>query len=395
MKSRDRIISWATLLCFIGGAALGLVRPDWARSISCIGTAYVTMLKYLALPALILSVFHAAIKGGRIAAGLLFRALALFVLLFAVSFLVCAVPYALLSPGNGFSLAETVAWDGGRANITLEGILKNSFMPGAKAGINSLYFPAILLAFASGLICGALKMDALEKGTAVAERFFFKLFSNVMILTPLGVFSLMAKFTGSFGMAAMKSSGAYIVWAFGGCLLVLGLVMILPLWILCKVNPGQYHQRMARLLLTAVSTCSSAATLPETMRTCREEFGASDRTVGIVTPLGCTVHMCGGAVSFCLLGFFVMQSTGHSITFGTLLLMLIYSLLLNMAAPGIPGGGIVLGATYLGMLGWDHVELFLGMYAGIYRILDMAYTSLNVAGDVTATLLIDRWEKRR
>ena len=140
----------------------------------------------------------------------------------------------------------------------MEGILKNSFMPGAKAGINSLYFPAILLAFASGLICGALKMDALEKGTAVAERFFFKLFSNVMILTPLGVFSLMAKFTGSFGMAAMKSSGAYIVWAYGGCLLVLGLVMILPLWILCKVNPGQYHQRMARLLLTAVSTCSSA-----------------------------------------------------------------------------------------------------------------------------------------
>ena len=105
--------------------------------------------------------------------------------------------------------------------------------------------------------------------------------------------------------------------------------------------------------------------------------------------------MCGGAVSFCLLGFFVMQSAGHSITFGTLLLMLLYSLLLNMAAPGIPGGGIVLGATYLGMLGWDHVELFLGMYAGIYRILDMAYTSLNVAGDVTATLLIDRWEKRR
>ena len=39
--------------------------------------------------------------------------------------------------------------------------------------------------------------------------------------------------------------------------------------------------------------------------------------------------------------------------------------------------------------------LFLGMYAGISRLLDMAYTPLNVAGDVTANVLIDRWEKKR
>ena len=78
----------------------------------------------------------------------------------------------------------------------------------------------------------------------------------------------------------------------------------------------------------------------------------------------------------------------------TLLLMMLFALLLNMAAPGIPGGGIVLGATYLGMLGVENAELFLGMYAGIYRLLDMAYTTLNVAGDVTANVLIDRLENR-
>ncbi len=54
MKVRDRIVSWATLLCFVAGAALGLIRPDWAQRIAFIGTAYVTALKYLALPALIL-----------------------------------------------------------------------------------------------------------------------------------------------------------------------------------------------------------------------------------------------------------------------------------------------------------------------------------------------------
>ena len=148
------------------------------------------------------------------------------------------------------------------------------------------------------------------------------------------------------------------------------------------------------MYLTALSTCSSAATLPETMRTCREEFGVSERTVGIVAPLGCTIHMCGGAVSFSLLGLFVFQMMGQPVTLGTLALMLLFALILNMGAPGIPGGGIVLGATYLGMLGVEDAALFLGMYAGIYRLLDMAYTSLNVAGDVTANVLIDRWENK-
>ena len=392
MKVRDRIVSWATLLAFFAGAALGLVRPDWADQFQWIGTAYVTALKVLALPALIVSVFHAALDSGKHAAGALWRALATFVLMFAASFLICAVPYALLAPGKDFSLMGETAWEGERAALSLGGMLKNAFTPGS---VNAWYFPSLVVAFAAGLIVGAWRSGALEKGTAAVERFCMKLLSWVMLITPLGVFSLMAKCTGSFGLEALKSSGAYIAWAYGGCLLVLFGVMILPLWTWCKVSPGQYFRKTGRVFLTALSTCSSAATLPETMRTCREEFYVSEWTVGIVAPLGCTIHMCGGAVSFSLLGLFVMQMTGQTVTLGTLAWMLLLALLLNMGAPGIPGGGIVLGATYLGMLGVENAALFFGMYAGIYRLLDMAYTSLNVAGDVTANVLIDRWENKK
>ncbi len=242
---------------------------------------------------------------------------------------------------------------------------------------------------------GWCRLEKLQKGVTKLERFFMKLLSCVMLATPLGVLSLMAAYTGTFGFEALRTSGIYVAWAYGGCLLALAAVMILPLWAFCGVKPGQYFSRTGRLFLTALSTCSSASTLPETIRTCREGFGVSDEITGIVVPLGCTVHMCGGAVSFSLLGLFVMQMTGQPVSLGTLFTMLLFALLLNMAAPGIPGGGIVLGATYLGMLGVENAALFLGMYAGIYRLLDMAYTSLNVAGDVTANLLIDRWEKKR
>ena len=392
MKVRDRIVSLTTLLCFFLGAALGFVRPDWAEKLSFMGSAYVTALKYLALPVLILSVFRAAMGGGQRAAGILVRTLGLFVLMFTASFLLCAFLYGILTPGRGFSLLDEAAWQGERTAVSLGSILKNTFSP---TSVTSLYFPAILLAFLLGLLASGRRWEALYKGTAAAESFFSKLLSVLMMLTPLGVFSLMARCTGSFGWEALKSSGVYIAWAYGGCLLVLGLVMILPLRIICNVTPGQYFRWTGRVFLTALSTCSSAATLPETMRTCREKFHTSERITGVVAPLGCTVHMCGGAVSFCLLGLFVMQMTGQKVSFISLCMMLLFSLILNMGAPGIPGGGIVLGATYLGMLGIEHVELFLGMYAGIYRLLDMAYTSLNVAGDVTANVLIERLEQKR
>ena len=112
MRVRDRIVSWTTLLCFFAGAALGLVRPDWADKLSFVGTVFVASLKYLALPALILSVFHAALRGGRNAAGVLLQALVLFALMFSVSFLLCAVPYSIFAPGRGFALLGETLWQG-------------------------------------------------------------------------------------------------------------------------------------------------------------------------------------------------------------------------------------------------------------------------------------------
>jgi len=118
-----------------------------------------------------------------------------------------------------------------------------------------------------------------------------------------------------------------------------------------------------------------------------------EEITGIVVPLGCTIHMCGGAVSFCLLGLFTMQMAGLPVTLGMFLYMLLLATLINMAAPGIPGGGIVIGATYLTILGAP--TGFIGLYSGIYRLLDMAYTTLNVTGDITANVLISEAEKRR
>lgn len=396
LKKHAHLLSWITLACFAAGAVTGLLCPRLFSYIGFLGTVYINLLKLMALPIVLCTVFGAASRGMRSASGTILRTVLLFIILFTVSFLLSGALYSILAPGKGFVLSSGEVWSGSAADLSWDGFLQTIFSPNIFASLGAgAMLPTILFAFFMGVVAGKVGAHKVMDLIAELETIFSRMLSCILWLTPLGVFVLMGKCTSDFGAAALGGALSYVLYAWGGCILILLLVMILPLWIFCRMNPLTYFRKTGRVLLTALSTCSSAATLPETLRTCREEFDVPEHIAGVAAPLGCTIHMCGGAVSFCLLAMFTMQMTGRPVTVGTFLLMLVFAETLNMAAPGIPGGGIVLGATFLSLLGMQEIGLFLGMYAGIYRLLDMAYTSLNVAGDVTAVLLIHRWEGRK
>ena len=132
----------------------------------------------------------------------------------------------------------------------------------------------------------------------------------------------------------------------------------------------------------------SAATLPTTVNYIRRL--SIDRNNGYYCfPLIAVRTMCG-TVSFAT--WLILSLFGVEVTPTTYIIMIVASLLINMSAPGIPNGGVVIGATYLQLLG---IPLdFIGFYSGIYKILDMLYTTLNVSGDITANVIIDYLEKK-
>ena len=144
---------------------------------------------------------------------------------------------------------------------------------------------------------------------------------------------------------------------------------------------------MIKLWIISISTCSSIATLPYTLKTCKEDLKLNKKNVDLIVPFGTTINKIGGAISFAILGIWTTKLFGIELNLMMFIVMLFISLLLNMAAVGIPSGGIVLGATYLSMLG---IPLsFMGIYSGIYRLLDMAYTTLNVTGNVNAAIILN------
>ena len=361
--------------------------------IAFIGDIYVNLLKLIVIPLLMTQIITGVYRAVGKLAGRVAKTVILFVIMFAVSFCISAAAIALIGPGRGVELFGE-AWDGDLAVTTLAGFFgsivpSNIFAAMASGSI----MPCILFAFAVGIAAAKLKA---EKAMGVVDELggiFSEILRYIMFITPLGVFCLIGSSAASYGAAVVGVCAEYIALAWALCAAVTVIVMILPVWLYAKVSPIRYLRHVSRIWLITLSTCSSAATLPNTVRVCNEDFGVPSGITDVVVPLGCTIHMCGGAVSFALLGLFTMQMAGITPDIGMFLYMLAVATLINMAAPGIPGGGIVIGATYLSILGVP--TGFIGLYSGIYRVLDMAYTTVNVTGDITANILIAENERRK
>lgn len=383
----NKKLSWVILGAFILGILSGLFIPQVILSISVLGDLYVNLLKIMIVPILFFGIISAlSSSNAKQMSNITGKTILLFIGMFIASFVINYGLVTLIQPGVGFYFTQ-VEWTGELPNINFSNFLL-SLVPSnlITAASNNQILPVIISAFILGI--------ALHKENSLVLNSWFKSMNNlcnrilqwIMYLTPIGVFSLIGNTVAQYGGAVIISALTYIGMAWLGCLVVMLLVMILPVWIYCHISPIQYIKKVIEIWIITLSTCSSAATLPETIRVCNTKFNVPAEITNIVVPLGCTIHMCGGAVSFSLLALFTAQMYGISFTIPMFIVALGMALLINMGAPGIPGGGIVIGATYLTMLGLPIA--FIGFYAGIYRLLDMAYTTMNVTGDITANCII-------
>lgn len=388
-------ISLLVILGLILGVLGGLWLPELMNSMSFIGTIYINILKFMIVPIVFTSVTVTVFYSKREKTKLLIKTIPIFILMFIVSYLLTTALFFLIDPVDALSALSLnlTKWQGEHVALSLNQIIINLFPTNIATMIaeNSI-FALILSSFAVGF--AASKTKGGEKLISLLEAIrdiSYQLLEYLMIITPIAVFSLVGLTVANYGSVIIGIGAKYIALAYLAFIVTIVLVVLIPVWLIAKVNPLEYLKKTYRVSLIALSTCSSSATLPYTIKASNEEFKVSRKITDIVVPLGTTIHMIGGAVSFSLLALFSAKLFGIEISPALYLLMILAATVINMAAPGIPSGGIVLGATYLTIL---NIPLaFMGIYSGIYRLLDMAYTTLNVNGNIGANILIDRWVK--
>jgi DAACS family dicarboxylate/amino acid:cation (Na+ or H+) symporter len=253
-----------------------------------------------------------------------------------------------------------------------------------------------------GLICFALLLGIAatrlpEERTRVLRELLesiyelsIKILGWAMALAPYGVACLIFHATAKLGLPVMKLVGWYFVTAMGG-LIVYQVVFITGLaWFFAKLSPARFYRGCRTLIITAFSTSSSNATMPTTIRTAVDEFGAPREIAGFVMPLGATMNMNGTALFEGVSVLFLAQVYGAGLSIGQQLMVLGMAVLTAIGAAGVPGGSIPLLAVVLLQVGVPP-EL-LALILGVDRLVDMTRTIPNVTSDLVCSLWLSRRE---
>lgn len=214
----------------------------------------------------------------------------------------------------------------------------------------------------------------------------------VLRVLPAGVALLLMRSVGQAGWEVFVPLVKYMGAVLGG--LALHGVLVLPLlvWLLAKMPPWKFFQGALPALLTALSTSSSSATLPVTMRCVEQAFKVPGHISRFCLPIGATVNMDGTALYEAVAALFIAQAYGISLDATQQIVVLLTATLAAIGAAGIPSAGlftmvIVLQAVHLPIEG-------IGLILAVDRVLDMFRTMVNVEGDIAGTVIMTRWSAR-
>ena len=376
---------------FVLGVLLGFVAPKFSIATKVVGDLYLNLIKMMIIPIVFCAVFCgiANIHDSALLRKIGVRTVILYVLMFVVSAAVSlAIAYAI-RPGLGTVFENAPEYTGNITSPTISSFLTNIVPTNiVSAAASGSTLPVILftIVFAVAIVAvgdkGRPVLDFMNSLSAA----MFKMLGYFMEVSPLGVMSLMAFSVAQYGAGIFGALAKYIACCWLCCIVVFFLVMALPTCLYTGVSFSRFLKACGKIALVTLSTTSSAATLPTTINVSMEDLGAPEGVSKFTLPLGCTINMCGGACSFCCLAVFVSDFYSIPLAFSTIVFLVAVATLINMAAPGIPGGGVVLGASFLSILGLP-MDL-MGPITGFYRLLDMAFTTINVEGDVAANLII-------
>lgn len=381
---------------FAAGIALGYIVPSFALNIKFIGDIYLNLIKMMIIPILVCAVAGGIINSSDTSSlrrvGI--KTVCLYIVMFLASFVVAFAISALIRPGMNIVLEHQPQYEGdGPAALgfgdILMGIIPDNMI---RPLLENAILPTILITVVLSIAIlragekGALLKEFINSCSAVA----FNVLGLIMETSPVGVMALMAYSTAEYGAGIFMAIGKYIICCWLSCIAVFIIVFLIPVKAYTNVDLRTFLSACGKVALMTMSTTSSAATLPTTIRVSIEELGAPDSVSTFTLPLGCTINMCGGACSFCCLSLFVADFYSLDLSLGRLAAMAIVATLINMSAPGIPGGGIVLLTSYLTIFGLP-IDL-IGPIAAIYRLLDMAFTTINVEGDIAANLIVSKSE---
>ncbi|UHD17082.1 dicarboxylate/amino acid:cation symporter [Thiocapsa bogorovii] len=372
------------------GIALALLVPDGAPYVAWIGQIFISILKLLILPLILVSIY-ASLSGGRELRRIGGWTLLYYLTTSAVAAGLGTLIGLALSRDLPAGLLHLEQVEPGAASFSVEHLIanlvpSNLFASLADGNILHIVFVAIVLAIASRRIPGDQR-ETLLAGARATDALLMQVLRGVLALAPVGIAALIYDGLAGMDWAEVFQLHAF-VWAVA-LAAVLHAAVFLPALFRLRTgsSPWRFVAACRAPLMTALSTASSAATYPVSKQAL-EDTGVSERVTAFSLPLGATLNMDGSALYQSILLIFMSQLAGVDLSAAQALFIVLLTMASSAGTAGIPGGGIALMAFMLDLLGLP--QTYLALYLLVDRFFDYPITAVNVWGDLVVAALVDR-----
>ena len=402
------------------GLALGVVfggflpedqHPQAYNLFRFLSKAFIQLIKGLIVPLLISTIIVGIAQTGDLkAVGRMgARALIYFEVITTLALAIGLVIVNVIQPGTGLPIdigahpavshgAAKTGWE-----IALHLFPSNLIQHAAEGDI----LPVVVFATLFGISLtrvGEAGQVVLSFFDAVA-KVMFKYTDLVMRLTPIGVFGAMAYNVSHMAAGHGDATGAHRGWAGVGFLLgryaglvgslylalicLFVLVFVPVLWIV-KVRVLDFARSVREPALTAFSTASSEAALPQLLEN-MVAFGVPRRVASFVIPTGYSFNLDGSTLYLILASMTIAQAANVHLSLSAQLAMALTFMLTSKGVAGVPRATLVIIAGTCGSFGLPG-EAGVALLLAVDELMDMARTTINVIGNALASVVIARWE---
>jgi Na+/H+-dicarboxylate symporter len=322
------------------------------------------------------------------------KAMAWFIIASIVSLTLGLVMVNLLRPGDNLGLPLPEA--GASTNLKVSALTLKEFITHVvpRSIIEAMANNEILQIVVFSILAGIAVTAIGERGRqliAIADEvahMMLKITNYVMLVAPLAVFAAVAATVTTQGLGILVSYGKFMG-EFYFCLAILWGILILGGFIFLGPRVITLMQYIREPFLLAFSTASSEAAYPKTVEQL-ERFGASNRIVSFVLPLGYSFNLDGTMMYTTFAVMFIAQAYGIELSVGTQITMLLLLMLTSKGMAGVPRASLVVIAATLSTFNIPEAGLLLIM--GIDQFLDMGRSATNVIGNSIATCVVAKWE---
>ena len=377
------------------GTIVGLIFKEKATVLEPLGTLFINMLLVVVVPLIFLSITTSIGKIDKPKrVGKILRSIIIafvFTSLVSVVIGLTSLKIRLVDSGDANKItalldeSTEVSDDASVLDKLVNSVSTNDF-------VNLLSKNNILALIVISILSGLAINKSGEKGKSFlkvldsAYEVLQNLIKILMYYAPIGLGCYFASFTGTFGASVTQGFVKMLVIYTILVLFVYFVIYSIYAYLAAgKIGVKKYWANIIPASVTALSTCSSAASIPVNTE-CAKKIGVSEDIASPTITLGTSFHKDGSIIGsvfkiMFLVYLFDMPVSGIKV--------LGVSLLATILVTAVPiGGGTISEMLILKLMGFPVAAL--PILTIIATIIDAPATLLNVTGDCASSMLVSR-----